>query len=712
MQKLAPNMVLRWELGDQAPSLERLLIKLPVIPAKWAVISLDSDGGLPTSRSAAEILKGFESGIVTEVDDPFGYLRGLTDNDLTEAQKTVKDERWRIVGPLVLNRGSHPLLHKETRGKVVQELHAQHQIPVPKLYDWIHRFYQRGQTEFALVPDFQNCGARGETRGCTELKRGRPPKHGKQVVNITPEIAKKLCQGLLKFHRDEGLPFEDALIKTKQVYFFQRWYMDGSRKVYVLKPEAELITTGQARHHYLRNLKLPALTRQRLGAKRYDKDVRGITGDSTLMAWGPGALYMIDSTIADTWLRHPWTHKPIGRPTVYLVIDVYTHMVVGFHVTFEPPSLIAAALAIEQAIRSKAEVIKELGLEIHEELWPAEGIPSALLADRGELISKDSDEIPRILRCDLETTQAYRGDAKGLVEQAFRQTNLHTIQWTDGFVSKDRDRDEPHPKRTTTVHPRAFCQVLAVGLINRNFDLLDRYPLAKEHYGEGLERRPFDLWNWGMDNQSGLLRPINTKHLHRKLLPRATAKTERNGLFFRGVSFTNKRLDEEDWFSLAGIQKRKYVAIAYDPRSVSNTYLVPNELEGELEPLQLTARWRKRDYGDLSWHELETLFKQDKATKAASCGKDLVRKINARAYQEQILEASKAHFNDGKALPADDTGVKENFRKQEFKYGGAEKVPLTPPGPESSNDEGKRSYDSDDEEHAEIAEQLLKSLRP
>jgi hypothetical protein len=388
-------------------------------------------------------------------------------------------------------------------------------------------------------------------------------------------------------------------------------------------------------------------------------------------------------------------------------------MVVGFHVTFEPPSLIAAALAIEQAIRNKGEVIKELGLEIHAELWPAEGIPNAFMADRGELISKDSDEITRILHCDLETTQAYRGDAKGLVEQAFRQTNLHTIQWTDGFVSKDRDRDDPHPKRTTTVHPRAFCQVLAVGLINRNFDLLDRYPLAKEHYNEGLERRPFDLWNWGVDNRSGLLRPINTKHLHRKLLPRATAQTQRDGLFFGGVTFTNARLEKEDWFSLAGIQKRKHMTIAYDPRSVSNTYLVPNELEGELEPLQLTTRWRNRNYGELSWHELEALFKQDKVTKAASKGKDLVRKINARAYQDQILEDSKAHFNGGKALPADDTGAKEDFRKQEFKYGGAEKVPLTPPGPESSNGSGERggSYDPDDEEHAEIAEQLLNSLK-
>lgn len=706
-------MVIKWDDSAGAPRFERLLVELSGTPRTWAVISLDGDFGMPILRTADEIVKGLTAGTAAVAEDPYIYIAGLTDEDLSEAQKAAKNEAWRILKPFVANNKDYPLLFKETRGTAIQDTAQKHKIPVPKLYAWIRRYYQRGQSEFALAPDYQLCGARGEDRGCTDAKRGRPPKYGKEVVNITPAIAKKVCQGLDEFYARKKYSFADALKKTKQVYFCKSFRVEGSRKIYTLEPIAELITPGQARYHFLKHRDLPALTRQRLGAKKYDKDVRGITGNSTSMAWGPGALYMIDATIADTHLRHPWTNEPLGRPTVYLVVDVYTHMVVGFYVTYEPTSLIAAALAIEQAVRNKAEVLKELELEIHPELWPAEGIPYAIMADRGELISANSDSIPQALECVLENTKAYRADAKGLVEQAFRQTNLHTIQWTDGFVSKNRDRDDADPKKTTSVHPRAFCRALAIGLINRNLDLLDSYPLAKEHYNDGVPARPLELWKWGMDKQTGLLRSITTKQLYRKLLPRATATATRIGLLFKGVTFTNERLHKKDWFSLAGIKNRKSLTIAYDPRSLANTFLVPDQFGAELEPLELTPKWKDKHYGELSWRELEALFKERKSAKVVAAGEDLARGINTRAYQEQILEGSREHFN-GNKNPSVSGGLtaKDHFRRLETQLNGAANVPVDPTQSPASLESEKpsASRDEEDEEHELIAEQLLHSL--
>jgi hypothetical protein len=388
-------------------------------------------------------------------------------------------------------------------------------------------------------------------------------------------------------------------------------------------------------------------------------------------------------------------------------------MIVGFHVTYEPTSMIAAALAIEQAIRNKAEVLKELELEIPPELWPAEGIPHAIMADRGELISANSDSIPRVLDCALENTKAYRGDAKGLVEQAFRQTNLHTIQWTDGFVSKDRDRDDPDPKKTTSVHPRAFCRTLAVGLINRNIDLLDSYPLGKEHYLDGIPARPLDLWKWGMESRTGLLRPITTKHLYRKLLPRERATATRTGLLFKGITFTNERLSKEDWFSLAGIKNRKSLTIAYDPRSLANTFLVLDEFGAELEPLDLTSKWKDNHYGELSWRELDVLSKERKSEKAAAAGKDRTRSINTRAYQEQILEASREHFGNMNHGVSASLGAKDHYRKLETQFNGAGNVPVNPTeSPVSmASEKSSISKDEDDEECTLIATHLLNSLQ-
>jgi hypothetical protein len=49
---------------------------------------------------------------------------------------------------------------------------------------------------------------------------------------------------------------------------------------------------------------------------------------------GPGDVYQIDSTTADIYLVNSLSAKiPIGRPTLYLVIDVWSGMIVGFNLT-------------------------------------------------------------------------------------------------------------------------------------------------------------------------------------------------------------------------------------------------------------------------------------------------------------------------------------------------------------------------------------------
>ena len=711
MEKLEQNIVIKWDADGGKPHFERLLAELPGDPGTWAVISLDENVGLPYTRTAEEITKGLAAGTVTIAVDPYAFIAHLSDADLSDFQKEAKNTAWKILEPLVRDP-KQPLLLKETRNKALQKSGLEHTIPVPKLFEWTRRFYQRRMSEFGLTPDSHLRGAPGKTHGGTQ-PRGRPPEHGKQVVNITPAIAKKLITGLNEFYVKQKFGFGEALDMTKRVHFCKSIALKGSQKIYTLEPWAEWITVGQARYHFLKEQNLPALARKRMGAKKYDKDERGATGNSTLMASGPGALYMIDATIADTYLRHPWTHEPIGRPTVYLVVDVYTHMAVGFHVTFEPPSISAAALAIVQAIRDKGEVLMELGLEgIDPAFWPAQGIPYAFLGDRGELISKHSDTITRVLDCVLENTKAYRGDSKGIVEQAFRQSNLHTVKWTDGYVSKDRDRDDQLPKKTTTVHPRAFCQALAVGLINRNMQLLDGYPMSKEHYVEGVEPRPLELWKWGMAKKTGILRSIDTKCLHQKLLPRYTAEATQFGFLFRGVTFTNERLQKSDYFSLAGLKSRSKVTIAIDPRSLANTFLVPDKFGSELEPLELTSKWKQGNYGELSWRELEVLFDGAKVKKVAATGKDLHRGINARAYQMQILAESKVHFETTKPH-SDPSGVtaKDNIRRLETKFGGVGNVPTDHTSAPAGTSPGKPSAaQDDDEEHALNAQELLKSL--
>lgn len=75
------------------------------------------------------------------------------------------------------------------------------------------------------------------------------------------------------------------------------------------------------------------IKRKRMGAKRYDKDMRGLLGTSNAQVIGPGSRYQIDATISDVYLVSRLDPSLIiGRPVVYVVIDVFSRLITGIYI--------------------------------------------------------------------------------------------------------------------------------------------------------------------------------------------------------------------------------------------------------------------------------------------------------------------------------------------------------------------------------------------
>ncbi|MCO4191405.1 transposase, partial [Proteus terrae] len=90
--------------------------------------------------------------------------------------------------------------------------------------------------------------------------------------------------------------------------------------------------------------------KSRVKAGVYKKDVRPLSSTATSQALGPGSRYEIDATIADIYLvDHHDRQKIIGRPTLYIVIDVFSRMITGFYIGFENPSYVVAMQAFVNA---------------------------------------------------------------------------------------------------------------------------------------------------------------------------------------------------------------------------------------------------------------------------------------------------------------------------------------------------------------------------
>lgn len=102
--------------------------------------------------------------------------------------RAVRDRAWTIVSALMAHEPA--IYHPRLRGPLVLQQSRLHEVTHPSIYRYLRRYWERGQTPDALLPDYANSGARGKTRASNaNVKRGRPRKHGAGTgVNADPQV--------------------------------------------------------------------------------------------------------------------------------------------------------------------------------------------------------------------------------------------------------------------------------------------------------------------------------------------------------------------------------------------------------------------------------------------------------------------------------------------------------------------------------------------
>jgi putative transposase len=88
----------------------------------------------------------------------------------------------------------------------------------------------------------------------------------------------------------------------------------------------------------------------------------------------------IDHTLLDIHVLHDDHKTLLGRPNITVLIDHYSHMVLGFQLSFEKPSFASVCMACMNAFLPKNAFMEALGCEAS---WPAHGIPATLVTDNG-----------------------------------------------------------------------------------------------------------------------------------------------------------------------------------------------------------------------------------------------------------------------------------------------------------------------------------------
>lgn len=310
----------------------------------------------------------------------------------------------------------------------------------------------------------------------------------------------------------------------------------------------------------------------RLMARREGRDKaerRHLATPGTLTADRPLDIVQIDHTKADVTVVDPVTRQPLGRPTLTVAIDVNSRMVLGFHLSLEPPSLLSVALCLTHAVMEKSHWLTARGINTD---WPAHGIPRAIYVDNGaefhaRAFGLACSEYQIELQYRPPGTPRYGGHIERLIGTMMGAVHLLPGSHFSNIFERG-DLDAEAEAMMTLQELETWLALEITGFYHaRVHSALETTPLAawELRAGESRLRMPADLRQFLVD-----------------FLPSEQRVLQRDGLHLFHIRYWS---DELRW--LMGRENRKYT-LKYDPRDLSRIFVLTEDGIIEARPADLT----------------------------------------------------------------------------------------------------------------------------
>jgi putative transposase len=307
-------------------------------------------------------------------------------------------------------------------------------------------------------------------------------------------------------------------------------------------------------------------------ARREGKDKaerRHLATPGTLTAARPLDIVQIDHTKADVTVVDPVTRRPLGRPTLTVAIDVNSRMVLGFHLSLEPPSLLSVALCLTHAVMDKSHWLAARGINTD---WPAHGIPKAIYVDNGaefhaRAFGLACTEYQIDLRYRPPGTPRYGGHIERLIGTMMGAVHLLPGSHFSNIFERG-DLDAEAEAVMTLAELETWLALEITGSYH-----------ARIH--SALETTPSAAWGLGA-GEPKLRMPADLRQFLVDFLPSEQRVLQRDGFHLFHIRYWS---DELRW--LMGQETRKYT-LKYDPRDLSRIFVLTENGVIEARPADLT----------------------------------------------------------------------------------------------------------------------------
>lgn len=287
----------------------------------------------------------------------------------------------------------------------------------------------------------------------------------------------------------------------------------------------------------------------------------------------PLAVMQIDHTPADIILVDDVYRKPIGRPWITLAMDVHTRMVMGYYLSFDPPSETSVAMCVAQAMLPKDEwmLLHKVDAE-----WPVWGVPRTIYVDNGADFRSNNFKQSCLMygiRLEFRPVKQphYGGHIERMLGTLLRE--IHDLPGTTFSSVKERDGYDSEKHAALT---KSEFEEWLVTLITKVYH-------RRLHSAIGLS--PLRKWEVGIFGNAEVAgigvppRPADRLTILLDFLPFFRRTVQTFGVTIDGLTYYAEAL--RPWINAQDedTKKKKDLIFRRDPRDISTIWFFDPKLE-------------------------------------------------------------------------------------------------------------------------------------
>jgi len=452
-------------------------------------------------------------------------ILGIEDKDWKKAQ-----DKFEIIKPILQNRGNLSL---------IKEIALLNNISLATIYRWI-KSYEETESIVSLVEN-QNKGGKGKSRVGSDIDiiiqkaiedYFLTPQR-KTVSKVVIEVKKQCKNNDLK-------PPGDNTIR---------------RRIQQISEEEKV--------------------KERFGKKIAKQQFEPIKGHFPNTNF-PLSVIQIDHTLVDIQLVDETYRKIIGRPWLTLGIDVYSRMVVGFYLSYDPPGSIGTGLCISHSILPKDLWLSKLNLQSD---WPCWGVMKTIHLDNAKefksiTLKRACEKYNIDLTWRPVATPHFGGHIERLMGTFMKE--VHTLPGTTFSNTKERGKYPSEKKATFTLaeFEKWFTTFITEVYHKRIHSSLGKAPY--DVYQEGV---------FGSPSQPGIGLPeriFDESQVRLDFMPLEERTIQDYGVVIDHIHYYDdvlrKYVNSIDLLSGKARIKRKF-SFKRDPRDISCIYFLDPELK-------------------------------------------------------------------------------------------------------------------------------------